>query len=103
MSHNNERVFWLLEQLNVPLADRMYLNFIADEIEFSSTKLSEGTDDFDFFQKRSNLYYFIQNGEKLCINHIDWNKNFVAYSKTPDLFGTHELLYYVPSSQKLEG
>lgn len=100
MTHNNERIFSILEKINVSLLDRMYLGTVAEDIDFSDEKLSEPINDLDYFKKNQYLYVLIQNGEELCIEHIDPNQCFIAYRKSPGLYGTHELLYYVPSSHK---
>lgn len=99
----NETVFELLEDLRIPLVDRMVLATIEAEqgLIFGYEKLySNPISDFSYFTRKPNSYCTIQNGEILTLNHVDRNKPFIAYQKEANLSLEHELVRYSPVPQE---
>lgn len=101
MLEYNSKTFSILEQLNVPLVDRMALSLVEDEksIFFNPDPLYSGPirEFAEFKEKlRKGKYISIQNGETLILSHLNQNLPILAYAEKCNPCGENEVLFYLP-------
>lgn len=71
---------------DLPLTDRMLISSLQaqNDISFYITS-GEIIKPNDFFKKDHYMYLFIQDGELLMYEHVDFSRNFYAIAKEPSL------------------